>query len=342
MNAMKIHIFIFGIFIFMSLEVPAQIINDLVVFSNDGDRFTLILNGERRNLTPETNVKVYSLDLTTYKAKIIYENKNLDDVETNINFLDNGFECVFGLVKRSKRKHTLDYISSTRMKSFLNTNNSSNNSSTVNNTANNNNNTNTGTYGTNTSTNNSTYGTNTSTHTGTYGTNTNNSTYGTNTNYGSGGNISLNNGALGVGVNNNGGVTIRTKEGNFNLGPHNEESAVINVLGNAISLHKAAEKTGCASPMLQTQFEIAKKNIDSTGTDSLKMADANIIINSNCLLTSQVEEIMKFFKQDQTKLEFAIGAYHHTSDLYNYHKLKDSFTGDAYKKDFHTFVDNQK
>jgi hypothetical protein len=323
----------------------AQRINDLVVFSNDGDKFTLILNGERRNMNPETRVKVSGLDLTTYKAKIIFENNKFEDVATDITFYNNGYECVFGLVETNKRKHRLDYVSSTLINPPL-----SNNSNSSFNSTNNTNTYNTNTNGTNT---NSTYNNSTNSNS-TYTNNTNsnstnsNKTYGNNTysssnntSYNSGNTISVNNNGVGVGLNSNGGVTLKTREGNINLGPHNETTAVINVLGNAINLHKAPEKIGCKSPMLETQFEIARKDLTVDSTDSGRLKAANQIIQNNCMLTSQVKEIMGVFSSDQTKLEFAMSAYNHTSDLHNYHLLKDSFKSEAYQKDFHTFVNSK-
>lgn len=309
---MKKFLFIFVIAMIIQIEMVAQRINNLVVFSNEGEKFSLILNGERRNVTPETNVKVTGLNLATYKVRIIFENKDLPDHETTLDFFSTNYECVFGLMKKGRRKCSMDYVSQT----LINPVPEKETSLTTEN-------------------NNNTYSNNTSTNT----TNTNNTN---NTNNNSGNSVGINNKNLGVGVNDNGGVSIKTKDGNINLGPHNETSAVINVLGSAINLHKAAEKTGCASPMLQTQFEIAKKNVTLPTEETGKVTAANQLIQSNCLLTSQVQELMVLFSNDQTKFEIARDAYRHTSDLNNYHKLKDSFTSEAYKKDFHTYVDSQK
>jgi hypothetical protein len=324
---MKKLIFFFLTFLFIQTEISAQIVNNLVVFSNEGEKFTLILNGERRNINPETNLKVTGLNLATYKVRVIFENKDLEDLETTLNFFSTNYECVFGLMKKSRRKHTMDYVSQTEI-----------NPVPVQDQPKEDNNTNTNTY-TNTNTHN-----NTNSNTNTNSNSNSNSTYTPtkNTSNNSSSNVSLNNGNFGVGVNNNGGVSIKTKEGSVNLGSHNETTAVINVLGNAISMHKAAEKTGCASPMLQTQFEIAKKNVTEAASDSGKVKASNQLIQSNCLLTAQVQEILDLLSNDQTKLEFAMKAYSHTSDLNNYYKLKNSFTSEAYKKDFHTYVESKK
>ena len=60
-----------------SATILSQNNNNLIVFSETGDRFYLVLNGLKYNQTPETNVKVTSLTATNYKAKIIFDNEHL-------------------------------------------------------------------------------------------------------------------------------------------------------------------------------------------------------------------------------------------------------------------------
>src|SRR5579885_2749609 len=62
----------------LTLAMHAQNSNNLVVFSETGDRFYLVLNGLKYNQNPETNVKVTNLNATNYKAKIIFEKGNPD------------------------------------------------------------------------------------------------------------------------------------------------------------------------------------------------------------------------------------------------------------------------
>ncbi|MFN7675721.1 hypothetical protein, partial [Flavobacterium sp.] len=48
-------------------------IGHLNIFSEDGDRFTLILNGEVINDVPQTNLRVEDLNQPYYNAKIRFE-----------------------------------------------------------------------------------------------------------------------------------------------------------------------------------------------------------------------------------------------------------------------------
>src|SRR5688572_19494506 len=61
--------------------------NNLVVYSEDGQKFYLILNGVKQNDKAETNVKVTGLNQPGYKAKVIFEDKKIPDCNGNIQFM---------------------------------------------------------------------------------------------------------------------------------------------------------------------------------------------------------------------------------------------------------------
>jgi hypothetical protein len=48
---------------------------NLTVFSEDGDKFTLVLNGEKQNEIPQANIKIEDLPQPYYSAKILFEDK---------------------------------------------------------------------------------------------------------------------------------------------------------------------------------------------------------------------------------------------------------------------------
>ncbi|HTA61416.1 MAG TPA: DUF4476 domain-containing protein [Bacteroidia bacterium] len=113
------NLFFAFVFCALQLAVKAQIVNNLVVFSNEGQPFTLILDGLKENQTPATNVRVVGLDLKAYQVKVIYEDKKLKDANTTITFFRTGKECVFGLNKKGKKKHTIVYVSEKEIDGFL-------------------------------------------------------------------------------------------------------------------------------------------------------------------------------------------------------------------------------
>ncbi|MBZ0207007.1 MAG: DUF4476 domain-containing protein [Flavobacteriales bacterium] len=82
---------------------------------------------------------------------------------------------------------------------------------------------------------------------------------------------------------------------------------------------------GCRQAMSATDFEDARKSIDSKGFDETKLTLAKQIAGSNCLSTSQVKSIMELFGFEDSKLDFAKFAYDHVMDRNNYYKVNDAF-----------------
>lgn len=56
---------------------------NLTVFSEAGEPFFLILNGQRQNDKPQTNLRVEALRQPYYSAKIIFADKSIPEVSTN-------------------------------------------------------------------------------------------------------------------------------------------------------------------------------------------------------------------------------------------------------------------
>ena len=79
----KLTLLISGIFIcaLTFAQTPTGI---LTIFSEDGHKFFLILNGQRQNDNPETNIRVERLTQQFYSAKIIFEDKTLGEISKNI------------------------------------------------------------------------------------------------------------------------------------------------------------------------------------------------------------------------------------------------------------------
>ncbi|MGB6046237.1 MAG: DUF4476 domain-containing protein [Flavobacteriales bacterium] len=83
--------------------------------------------------------------------------------------------------------------------------------------------------------------------------------------------------------------------------------------------------SGCRQAMSTADFDDAKKSIDSKGFDDSKLTLAKQIAGSNCLSTSQVKSIMELFGFEDSKLDFAKFAYDHVMDTNNYYKVNDAF-----------------
>lgn len=83
---------------------------------------------------------------------------------------------------------------------------------------------------------------------------------------------------------------------------------------------------GCPFPMDPDAFRAAKNSIDSKSFEDSKMTLAKQIIRSNCLSVGQVKEIILLFSFEDTRLEFAKFAYAYTCDIGNYFMVNDAFT----------------
>jgi hypothetical protein len=74
---------------------------NVVIFSEGGERFTAIMNGERMNMAPATNIKVADLNQPGYKLKVIFEDTKLGEISKDI-MVSMGEEAVY-MVKLDKK-----------------------------------------------------------------------------------------------------------------------------------------------------------------------------------------------------------------------------------------------
>jgi len=75
------------LFVFFTQIFIAQT-STITVFSQEGERFYVIVNGARQNDAPSTNVKVTDLDKPNYLVKIIFEDQNTASLNQNVYLLD--------------------------------------------------------------------------------------------------------------------------------------------------------------------------------------------------------------------------------------------------------------
>lgn len=83
---------------------------------------------------------------------------------------------------------------------------------------------------------------------------------------------------------------------------------------------------GCAMPLSDTEFADLKKSIGSKSFEETKLTMAKQVTGERCLTVEQVKGIMSVFGFEDSKLEFAKFAYDHTHDPGNYYKVNDAFT----------------
>jgi Domain of unknown function (DUF4476) len=71
------------LFIVLATSFFAKAQGDLVVFSENGEQFYLVINGEKHNKTPETNVKAFGLTQQFVKVKVVFADGALGEVSQN-------------------------------------------------------------------------------------------------------------------------------------------------------------------------------------------------------------------------------------------------------------------
>ena len=91
--------------------------------------------------------------------------------------------------------------------------------------------------------------------------------------------------------------------------------------GNVYVMEGYDGSIGCDWPIITSDFAEAKRTIKSKGFDDTRMGIAKQIIQSNCMISSQVRDLVNLMSFDDTKLELAKFAYGYTYDIGNYFKV---------------------
>lgn len=316
--------------------------NNLVLFSENGEKFHLYLNGVKQNLDPETNVKVIDLIHPTYKLKIVFEDKAKGIVDQTVYLMDGG-ENVKNKEFVSSIKLTGKGVYKVRPVSVADISQSKPSAdqtvvhySTTEPTASDNHevNTNVNTAGVNTNV----QVTETTTQTQTNGMNTN---------------VGVNVGGVGININvndNMGGMsnsnttvtsqTITTSSSSSSSDNYTQQNTTSKNGGTTTQM--ATHTGACSSPMSASAFNDAKSSISSKSFDETRLKVAKQIIDNNCLSSNQVKEIMLLFSFEETRLDLAKHAYSHTFDPNNYYKLNDAFTFETSVDDLDAFIKSQK
>lgn len=97
----------------------------------------------------------------------------------------------------------------------------------------------------------------------------------------------------------------------------------------------------CASPASNTIFQAGFNQIAIQQTNQKKLEKAEIFVNSNCLLASQVKNIAQLFTEDSYRLEFCEAAYPHTFDQVNFYDVYDAFSAYSFAFRLNDFIHGQ-
>jgi len=132
--------------------------------------------------------------------------------------------------------------------------------------------------------------------------------------------------------------SVSTSESNMNSNVVvTEESEVIStkqtsnsesVVQKEVEKHPMPEyngKKGCNNLIWDKEFEEIKGTIRSKNFEETKLSIAKDIASKKCLQAKHVHDIMKLFKFEESRLQFAMFAYTRTYDQDNYYKVYNAF-----------------
>jgi hypothetical protein len=94
-------------------------------------------------------------------------------------------------------------------------------------------------------------------------------------------------------------------------------------------------------PMAGGDFAEAKRTISSSSFEDSKMTTAKQVIKSSCMSTDQIKDVMGLFSFEESKLTFAKAAYDRCSDKQNFWKLNDSFTFESSIDDLNNYIEKK-
>lgn len=291
--------------------------SNLIFYTENGERFQVIVNGVLQNSNPETNVKITDLVAPNYQIKILFENKALGSVDKQI-FFNQGNETTFVVKKNKDGAYVIRFRSEVLLAQAPPTivGQSSYVYSTVAPV--------------------STTVTQSQTTTTVSGNNPTGVSMGVNAN-GLGINVNMN---INDGMTNNSTTsstysttTTTTTTTNAPVGGVivEEQPTVVYVPGYAGSV-------GCARPVNPNEFGSIKNTISSKSFEDSKLTIAKQVVSAKCLTCTQVKEIMKLFSFEDSRLEFAKFAYKHTYDIENYYILNDAFTFESSIDELNAYI----
>ena len=294
-------------------QMNQQPYGNLTIFSEDGDKFYLILNGERQNNTPQTNLRVEELPQPYYNAKILFEDKSIPEVSKNhlmLTDFNNTFMDVTYKIKKDKNgKVKLNYYSAIPIQpDFIPPANvfvvhagrpeqvvqqqviveQPVQQTTV---------------------------------TRTTTTNPN------------GANVNMNVGGVGINVNVN-DPALQTTTTTTTVHSTNSYTTT----NTPPPVQQAP--VGCKGQyaMSGPDFNNSLTTIGNEGFDETKLSIAKQVAGANCLSVAQIVQVCKKFGFEESKLDFAKFAYDHCTDPKNYFNVNNVFGFSSSKEDLNNYI----
>lgn len=299
---------LFSVILFLTpvLLFAQQNTGNLTIFSEDGDKFFLVLNGEKQNNAPQSNLRLEELTQPYYSAKIIFVDSSIEAISKNnllVASADNVMMDVTYKIKKDKKgKAKLNYYSAIEVQRD--------------------------------------YIPPAGVHVYHYGrpavvqisdgtvltsttTTTNNNAVSASVNApGVNMNIAISDPLMQTTTTTT-TTTTTSSNNNYSNNNHNSNN----------------RSRDCNSwPMNSTNFAAALKSIGNGGFDETKLSTAKSICSKNCLSVDQIIKVCNQFGFEETKLEFTKYAYNHCTEKKNYFKVNDVFSFSSSKESLNNYI----
>lgn len=98
---------------------------------------------------------------------------------------------------------------------------------------------------------------------------------------------------------------------------------------------------GCDMPMSSAEFDDVKKSIESKGFEESKMTMVKQIGRDRCFSVDQVKGIMGLFSFEESKLDFAKFAYDRVHDKGNFYKVNDAFSFESTIDELNEYIQSR-
>jgi hypothetical protein len=305
--------------ILLGIQIQAQKTN-LVFFTEQGERFYLVLNGIQQNTEPQSNMMITDLPAPFYKLKIIFEDTLLGAINKNIAF-GQETETTFIIKKSIDNEWIVRYMNElplgqepppppTRQVIVYSTVQPANAIAISNPVI-------TATMATppaNTS----------------VGLPVSDPGTGVNTNMNIDGTAINTTTTTAVNTTSSGNTTPSKEAGKVKDAKESPKYVMPGYTG----------PIGCPWPVTPDEFEKVKKSIYSKSTEDSRLSAARQVIAANCFLCEQVKAIILLFGFEDTRLELAKYAYGYTYDIGNYYQLNDAFTFESSIKELNEYINS--
>jgi hypothetical protein len=303
--------------------------SNAVLFTENGERFQVVLNGVIQNTTPSTNVKLTDLIAPNYKMKILFEDKNLGEIDKNL-FLEAYSENTFNIKRKSSGEWVVRILSITPLAQLPPTPQNVPNQNVV-------------VYH---ATPVAPAATTTTTTTTTY----NDPLYNDNVNI----NVGINGLGLNMNVNGTGtgtttsqttttySTTTTTAPTQVYVAPPTTTTVVVQEPAQVYVMPGYNGPTGCPFPMSPQDFAGIKTSIMSKSFENTKLEIAKQVLGQRCMTAAQVSEMIRVFDFEATKLDFAKFAYGRTYDIGNYYMVNDVFDFESSISDLNGYINNYR